>query len=116
MEGNDMQSTNRGRPYINLKQIASIARRRAGAGATLKAGMTGVAGVVVLVLLFLASLAYVALGGTLALEASPVPEPEATDTPAAMRQVSATAVQDRRLSSRHIMHRHLQVGMVIATS
>ena len=71
-----MQSTNRGRRYISLNQIASIARRRAGAGATLKAGMTGVAGLVVLVLLFLASLAYVALGGALALEASPVPEPE----------------------------------------
>jgi hypothetical protein len=59
-----------------MKEIASTARRREGMRATLKAAMEAWAGHGVLVLLFVASVAYVAFGGTLALEASPVPEEE----------------------------------------
>lgn len=62
--------------YVSMKEIASTARRPEGIGATLKAAIEAWAGHGVLVLLFFASLAYVALGGTIALEASPIPEPE----------------------------------------
>jgi hypothetical protein len=62
--------------YVSMKETQSTARRREGMRATLKSAMTGGTGLGVLVLLFLASLAYVALGGTFALEASPVPESE----------------------------------------
>jgi hypothetical protein len=61
---------------MSTKEIATTAKRREGIHATLKAATEAWAGPGILILLFLASLAYVAFGGTLALEASPVPEPE----------------------------------------
>lgn len=62
--------------YMSTKDIATTASRREGIHATLKAATAAWAGPGILILLFLASLAYVAFGGTLALEASPLPEPE----------------------------------------
>jgi hypothetical protein len=62
--------------YMSTKEIATTAKRREGIHATLKAATEAWAGPGILILLFLASLAYVAFGGTLALEASPVFEPE----------------------------------------
>ena len=62
--------------YASMEEIASTAGRREGIHATLKATMAAWAGSVALVLLFVASLAYVAFGGTLALEASPLADPE----------------------------------------
>jgi len=61
---------------ISVKEIAPAARRREGIRATLKDAMDAWAGSCALVLLFLGSVAYVVFGGTLALEASPVSEPE----------------------------------------
>ena len=71
-----MQSTNTGKRYMSLKQIASTSGRREGVRATPKAAMEGWAGPSILILLLLASLVYVVFGGTFALEASPVPEPK----------------------------------------
>jgi hypothetical protein len=62
--------------YMSMKEIVSTPRRREGVRASLKAAMEAWAGFGVFVLLFLASLGYVAFGGTLAVEASPIPEPE----------------------------------------
>jgi hypothetical protein len=74
-----MQSTNewkKWRRYFGAKEDASTALRRDGMRATRKAATEAWAGCGVFFLLFLASLAFVAFGGTLALEASPKPEPE----------------------------------------
>jgi hypothetical protein len=56
--------------------------------------MRGGAGLAVLVLLFLASLGYVAFGGPFALEASPLPEPETSIAGAAV--ITADAGGARR--------------------
>ena len=73
-----MQSTNEGKRYLSTKENESTATRRDGMRATRKVAIEAWAGSGVLVLLFLASLAYVAFGGTLALEAPPIPEAEAS--------------------------------------
>ena len=79
-----MQSSNEGTRYIKMKQIGSTARRREGKRAALEAAMKAWTGPGILILLFLASLAYVAFGGTIALEASPLPEPETAIAEAAV--------------------------------
>ena len=56
----------------DLKQIAPATRRHEAMRATLKARLQAWAGYCLLVLLFIASLAYVGSGGTLAPDASPV--------------------------------------------
>ena len=58
-----MQSTKRSYRYTSIKVIASTAGRREGIRAALKAAMEAWTGPGILVLLFAASLAYVALGG-----------------------------------------------------
>jgi hypothetical protein len=58
------------RQDISIRRIAFTEKWRNGVHGTLKASMTGGAGLGILILLFLASLAYVAFGGTLAFEAS----------------------------------------------
>ena len=70
-------------------------RLREQTGAALKSAMPGSAGLVALVLLFLASMSYVALGGTLALEASPIPDAEMSIAGAAV--VAANAGGDRNV-------------------
>lgn len=75
--------------YMSTKDIATTARRRGGIHATLKAATAAWAGPGILILLFLASLAYIAVGGTLALEASPVPEPETSIAEAALMTADA---------------------------
>lgn len=71
-----MQSTNEGKRNFRAKENASTATRPDGIGETRKAAMEAWVGSGVFVLLFVASVAYVGFGGTLALEASPIPEPE----------------------------------------
>ena len=70
-----MQSTDEGTRYHKLKQTASTAGQREPERATREPSMKAWTAPGLLILLFLASLAYVAFGGTLALEASPAPDP-----------------------------------------
>jgi hypothetical protein len=70
---------------MNMMQIASTAKRCEGMYPTLKAW----AGPGILIILFVASLAYVVFGGTLALEASPVPEPDVSIAESALITVDA---------------------------
>lgn len=60
-----MQSKH-GERYMRMNAIAAPAGRREGMGPWLTAAMTGGAGLVVVVLLFLASFAYVVFGGVFA--------------------------------------------------
>jgi hypothetical protein len=73
-----MQPTNGRKTNWSLKRIVSAALQRNRAGAAPKAAMAGMAGLAILVLLFFASLVYVALGGRLAVEASPQAEAESS--------------------------------------
>ena len=59
-----MQSTKGTNRYISAKTIASTARRREGMRRTLKAAMEAWTGPGLLVLAFVASLVYVAFGGS----------------------------------------------------
>lgn len=70
-----MQSINEGTRYDKLKQTASTAAQREPERTTREHPMKVWTAPGILLLLFLASLAYVAFGGTLALEASPAPDP-----------------------------------------
>jgi hypothetical protein len=101
MEGNEMHPTNARRWYASLTHIAPAAMQREGTGAALKTAMTGRAGLTVLVLLFLASLAYVAAGGTLAPEPSPIPEPASSMAElAALAAGASNAGRSEKLSGR----------------
>jgi hypothetical protein len=86
-----MHSTNGRKTNSSLKQIGSAALRRNRVGAAPKASMAGMAGLAVLVLLFFASLVYVALGGRFAVEASPHVEAESSIAGAAVITADAGA-------------------------
>lgn len=65
----------------------------------LNTAMTGKAGLAALGLLFLASLAYVAVGGTFVPEASPFPEPEISMAKIAVIPAEASGVRrDKKVS------------------
>jgi hypothetical protein len=110
MEENQMQSTNEWKEwkqFFSTNEDVSAATRRDGMRATCKAALKTWAGTGVFVLLFLASLAYVAFGGALATEPSPLPEAAAAaaaltaglaDVGGAMgkESVSATAKEGRQ--------------------
>ena len=66
-----MQSTNRGKQLLNMRQSASTPVRRGWMRATPRAAMTGGAGAAILVTLFLASAAYVVFGGAYEVASSP---------------------------------------------
>ena len=66
-----MQSTNSGKRYRSMQQIASTAGRREAMHTTPQTAMTGGAGFAVLLMLFLASTAYVVFGGTYEAASSP---------------------------------------------
>jgi hypothetical protein len=77
MEENQMQSTNEWKEwkqFFGTKEDASAATRRDRPRATREAALKTWAGTGVLVVLFVASVAYVAFGGTLASEPTPIPE------------------------------------------
>ena len=88
--------------YMSMKEIVATAGRREGIRAPLKAAMQAWVGFGVFVLLFLASLGYVAFGGTLAVEASPIPEPETS--------IAAVAAESAAVSGA------LRKGKVLARS
>lgn len=70
-----MQSTDSGKRYVSVIASASTTGQREGMGTTLRTAMAAWAGAGILILLFLASLGYVVLGG--AFEPSAGSEPEA---------------------------------------
>jgi hypothetical protein len=67
---------NRADRYMNITAITSKTRQREGAYATPEAALKVSTGLAVLIVLFVASLAYVVAGGAIALEASPIFEHE----------------------------------------
>lgn len=69
-----MQSTNGGKRYTSMKEIASTARRREGIRATLKAAIEAWTGPGILILLFLASFVCVVFGGTFEVPSAFEPE------------------------------------------
>ena len=73
---------------MSITVIESTAAWRGTKSLELKVAMEEWAGLGILTLLFLASLAYVASGGTLALEASPVLEAEAPTAAATLKPVN----------------------------
>ena len=73
---------------MSMKEIASTGEWCGTKSPTLKVAMEEWAGPGILALLFLASLAYVACGGTLAIEASPIPEPETTIAAATQKSIN----------------------------
>jgi hypothetical protein len=92
-----MQS-NHGERYLGMNAIAAPARRRKGMGARFTAAMTGGAGLVVLVLLFLASFAYVVFGGAFA-ESSAVEVETQIAAVAAEPAGVGDAAHDKKVSS-----------------
>jgi hypothetical protein len=75
----------------SLNQIWSSVLQRNRESAAPKVAMEGMAGLAVLVLLFFASLVYVALGGRFAIEASPRAEAELSIAGSAVKTADAGA-------------------------
>lgn len=84
---------------MSMKHIASAARRREGMNATRKAALAAWAGPGILIVLLVAALVYVALGGTLALEASPASEPDTSKVEAAVIAARAAGAPRREFLS-----------------
>lgn len=83
---------------MSMKEMASAAGAHQGKDATPKAAKVGWAGLGILILLFLASLAYVAFGGTLAFEASSGQPETSIATDAAKSADAAGAPRNEKAS------------------
>jgi hypothetical protein len=84
---------------MSVTEIALTARGRERIAATPRTTMTGGVGLGVLILLFLASVAYVAFGGTLAFEASSGQPETSIATDAAKSADAAGAPRNEKASS-----------------
>jgi len=94
-----MHSINGATRFIGRERVASTAARREADG-TLKAAMNGGAGLVALVLLFLASAAYVVFGGAFATETASAPEaPGPVATAAVTPEVAQRAPRREQAAS-----------------
>jgi hypothetical protein len=84
-----------------MKEMASTARRRDGTTEMPEGAMAAWVGCGVLLLLIVASVAYVAFGGTIAFEASPLPEAATSMAAVAAEPVDAGgAVRQEIVSAR----------------
>lgn len=93
-----MQMTNEQARPVGLTQIANTTPQRTGVDAAPTDAISARDGIGALILLFLASLAYVGFGGSFALEASPLPEANMPiATPAAKPANVGSAARDEKV-------------------